>query len=120
MHDFCLTFPFAGILVMGGLVGFIKKGSSASLLGGVGSGGILFLASLISLSAYNNGTSSMAALVVETVVSAALSVVMGKRYMQTTKFMPAGLVASLSVVMTMFYAMKLMTGGNDIRQKLKK
>lgn len=31
MYDFCLTFPYAALLAVGGIIGWITKGSSASL-----------------------------------------------------------------------------------------
>lgn len=53
MYDFCLTFPYAALLGLGGLVGFFTKGSLPSLLGGVGSAMALALAGHISLQQYN-------------------------------------------------------------------
>ncbi len=37
MYDFCLTFPYAMLLALGGVAGFAAKGSLPSLLGGLGS-----------------------------------------------------------------------------------
>jgi len=37
MYDFCLTFPYAMLLALGGVAGFATKGSLPSLLGGLGS-----------------------------------------------------------------------------------
>lgn len=37
MYDFCLTFPYAALLALGGVAGFAAKGSVPSLLGGLGS-----------------------------------------------------------------------------------
>ncbi|KAK6149302.1 hypothetical protein DH2020_016827 [Rehmannia glutinosa] len=42
---------------------------------------------------------------------------MGQRYMQTGKIMPAGIVAGISVIMTVFYLYKVATGGNHISSK---
>lgn len=53
MYDFCLTFPYAALLGLGGLIGFFTKGSVPSLLGGVGSAVVLGLAGHISLQQYN-------------------------------------------------------------------
>ncbi|KAF5204162.1 Fatty acid export 5-like, partial [Thalictrum thalictroides] len=46
-----------------------------------------------------------------------LTWVMGQRYMQTSKIMPAGVVAAISAVMTAFYLYKIVTGGNHIPTK---
>ncbi|KAG6385561.1 hypothetical protein SASPL_154397 [Salvia splendens] len=52
-----------------------------------------------------------------TAIAATLSYVMGQRYMQTQKIMPAGIVAGISVVMAVFYLYKIATGGNHIPPK---
>ncbi|CAJ2634044.1 unnamed protein product [Trifolium pratense] len=88
MHDFCFTIPYGLVLVGGGLFGFIQKGSTASLAGGVG-----------------------------TVCAGVLTFIMGQRYLQTSKIMPAGVIAGLSGLMTLFYLYKLATGGNHIPAK---
>ncbi|KAJ9182677.1 hypothetical protein P3X46_006643 [Hevea brasiliensis] len=95
MHDFCFTIPYGLILVVGGLVGYVKKGSVASLGGGVGTGLVLVLA----------------------VCAAALMFIMGQRYVQTSKIMPAAIIAGISALMTGFYVYKIATGGNHIPAK---
>lgn len=66
MHDFCFTIPYGLILVAGGVIGYLKKGSAASLAGGVGSGLILILAGYLSLKAFEKGKNSYFALILET------------------------------------------------------
>lgn len=53
MYDFCLTFPYAALLAIGGLVGFLAKGSVPSLMGGLGSALILAVAGQRSISYYH-------------------------------------------------------------------
>ncbi len=53
MYDFCFTFPYAALLAIGGLIGFLTKGSLPSLLGGVGSGVVLGCAAQTSLNHYH-------------------------------------------------------------------
>ncbi|KAG6548442.1 hypothetical protein Mapa_009929 [Marchantia paleacea] len=117
MHDFCFTLPYGFVVLLGGVFGFLRKGSTSSLLGGAGSGLLLLLAGKLSLGAYHNGQNSWFAIFLETVVSLALTVVMGQRYKTTGKFMPPGLVFFIGGVMTMFYFYKIATGGNHIVKK---
>uniref|UniRef100_F6HEP1 Uncharacterized protein n=1 Tax=Vitis vinifera TaxID=29760 RepID=F6HEP1_VITVI len=97
MHDFCFTIPYGLVLVGGGIVGYAKKGSLASLGGGLGTGFVLILAGYLSLKAFKKKKNSYLALILETVCAAALTWVMGQRYMQTSKIMPAGIVAGIRV-----------------------
>ncbi|KAK4804185.1 hypothetical protein SAY86_004002 [Trapa natans] len=117
MHDFCFTIPYGILLVIGGIVGFLKKQSLHSLAGGGGAGLLLIFAGYLSLKAFEKRKNSYFALILETVTAAALTFVMGQRYIQTSKIMPAGIVAGLSALMTGFYIYKLATGGNHIPAK---
>ncbi|KAK2639669.1 hypothetical protein Ddye_027464 [Dipteronia dyeriana] len=117
MHDFCFTFPYGLILIVGGVIGFAKKGSAASLGGGVGTGLLLILAGYLSLKAFENRKKSYFALILETAIATVLTVVMGQRYLQTSKIMPAGIVAGISAVMAVFYLFKIVTGGNHVPVK---
>jgi uncharacterized membrane protein (UPF0136 family) len=69
MHDFCFTYPYGFLVLIGGLLGFLRKGSSTSLMGGVGSGLLLLLAGYQSHQAFLKGSKSPAALFLETGVS---------------------------------------------------
>ena len=53
MYDFCLTLPYAALLALGGLMGFLTKGSLPSLLGGLGSAAVLAACGQASLSRYH-------------------------------------------------------------------
>lgn len=53
MYDFCMTFPYAALLALGGLMGFLVKGSLPSLMGGLGSALILAIAGQRSISYYH-------------------------------------------------------------------
>ncbi|GER54881.1 transmembrane proteins 14C [Striga asiatica] len=117
MHDFCFTIPYGILLVAGGVIGYVKKGSAASLGGGAGTGLLLILAGYLSLQAYHKRRNSYFALFLELAVAAMLTYVMGQRYMKTGKIMPAGIVAGISVVMAVFYLYKIATGGNHIPPK---
>ncbi|XP_027333079.1 protein FATTY ACID EXPORT 5-like [Abrus precatorius] len=117
MHDFCFTIPYGLLLIGGGLFGYIKKGSIASLAGGAGSGLILIVAGYLSLNAFGKQKNSYLALILETVCAVILTWTMGQRYMETSKVMPAGLIAGISALMTAFYLYKLATGGNHLPTK---
>ncbi|KAL3503484.1 hypothetical protein ACH5RR_037933 [Cinchona calisaya] len=117
MHDFCFTIPYGLILVAGGIIGYARKGSTASLAGGLGTGLVLILAGYLSLQASHKRKNSYLALILETVCAAILTWVMGHRYMQTSKIMPAGVVAGVSALMTGFYLYKIATGGNHFLPK---
>lgn len=114
MHDFCFTLPYAFLLALGGLIGFLTKQSIPSLAGGGGSGLVLFLAGWQQLKAFKAGTNSWPAILAELVTSAVLTYVLGLRYARTGKVMPAGMVACLSGAMALFYLYKVATGGNKV------
>ncbi|KAK8500671.1 hypothetical protein V6N13_076731 [Hibiscus sabdariffa] len=63
MHDFCFTIPYGLILVAGGVIGYLKKGSTSSLARGVGTGLFLILAGYLSLKAFEKKNNSYFALV---------------------------------------------------------
>lgn len=66
MHDFCFTIPYGLILGVGGLIGYLRKGSTSSLAGGLGTGFLLILAGYISLKAFGRKKNSYLALILET------------------------------------------------------
>ncbi|XP_042420172.1 protein FATTY ACID EXPORT 5-like [Zingiber officinale] len=117
MHDFCFTIPYGLLVLVGGVIGYVRRGSTASLAGGAGSGLVLLIAGFISLKAFEKRQNSYFALGLETVCSLTLTYVMGTRYLETSKIMPAGLVAALSALMSLFYLYKMATGANHIPPK---
>lgn len=117
MHDFCFTIPYGLILIVGGFIGYARKGSMVSLGGGVGAGLLLILAGTLSLQAFKKRKNSYFGLILETVIATGLTYAMGQRYMETSKVMPAGVVAGISAVMTMFYVYKVAIGGNHLPAK---
>ncbi|KAF1806755.1 transmembrane proteins 14C-domain-containing protein [Mucor lusitanicus] len=85
----------------GGLIGYIKAQSAMSLLAGS------LFGALACLGAYqtsNNPKNVTLALI----VSLLLLYVMGGRFYRGRKFMPAGLVSLLSLIMVIRYAMRLL------------
>lgn len=117
MHDFCFTIPYGVAVTIGGLVGYLRKGSMVSLAGGLGTGLMLLLAGQMSLKAFEKRRNSYFAIFLQTVCSSALTWVMGQRYLTTSKIMPAGIVTLISAMMTLFYLYKIAKGGNHIGPK---
>ncbi|CAO3610618.1 unnamed protein product [Mucor fragilis] len=85
----------------GGLIGYIKAKSTMSLLAGSLFGA---LACLGAFQASNDPQNVTLALI----VSLLLLYVMGGRFYRGRKFMPAGLVTLLSLIMVIRYAMRLL------------
>ncbi|EGG18207.1 transmembrane protein 14 A [Cavenderia fasciculata] len=87
-----LVYVYSGLLILGGLIGFIKAGSMMSLIMGILSG---FLAAYsANLQSYNKKSG----LQLTMLVSFVLLIFMGLRYYNSQKFMPAGLVSIFSAI----------------------
>lgn len=115
MDDFYITIPYGLIVLGGGVVGYVRRGSVASLAAGAGFGGALLLAGALSIWDFAHGHSnSLFATVLQTVCAAALTIAMGIRYMKTRKVMPAGIVATISALVLIFYVYKISNGGNEV------
>lgn len=101
-----LGFGYAALVASGGLVGYAKAGSVPSLAAG------LFFGSLAGLGAYqlsqdpNNVWISL-------ITSGTLTAVMGTRFYNSGKFMPAGLIAGVSLLMVGRLALKMMEKPHD-------
>jgi uncharacterized membrane protein (UPF0136 family) len=106
MHPFCLTIPYGGAIALGGLVGFLKRGSVASLGAGCGSGGMILLLAHASLQKYRRGEAAHFETAASLLIALLLSAAMGSRYRSSGKFMPAGMVAALSLAMSAFLAFR--------------
>eukprot|EP00271_Cylindrocystis_brebissonii_P007064 TRINITY_DN20199_c0_g2_i1.p1 TRINITY_DN20199_c0_g2~~TRINITY_DN20199_c0_g2_i1.p1 ORF type:complete len:123 (-),score=12.77 TRINITY_DN20199_c0_g2_i1:724-1092(-) len=117
MHDFCFTLPYGTLLVLGGLFGFLRKGSVPSLVGGAGCGLLLCLAGYVQLQSYHKSRNNWPSIFLELFISTLLTIVLGKRFQDTGKFMPAGLIAALSILMSLFYIYKVLTKGNQFPAK---
>lgn len=93
-----LILVYALLVAIGGVIGYVKVKSQQSLLSGLGSGVALAIAWYISL---QNPTVGLA---LAAVIALALLVVFALRFRATGKFMPAGLLAILSLMMTVLFA----------------
>jgi uncharacterized membrane protein (UPF0136 family) len=100
MYDFCFSPIYAVLLAIGGVAGYITKGSMASLGAGLGSAALLGLMSKWSLDSYHKGKACKPATAISLLVAAGLTYVMYERYSATGKLLLAGLTAGLSAAMT--------------------
>ncbi|KAJ7564125.1 hypothetical protein O6H91_02G003300 [Diphasiastrum complanatum] len=89
-----LTLAYAGLVGVGGLIGYLKSGSTKSLVSGVGSAAALFYVHT-QLPYHPQFASSIGF-----GISALLLVVMGSRFRNSGKFFPAGIVTLFSFIMT--------------------
>ncbi|KST67082.1 TMEM14 family protein [Mastigocoleus testarum] len=82
-----------GILgIIGGIVGYQKAGSKISLISGVVSGILLIVSGLVALQGQKWG------LILGIAVAGILVIVFAVRFVKTRKFMPAGLMSILGLV----------------------
>ncbi|XP_062425948.1 transmembrane protein 14C-like isoform X1 [Rhea pennata] len=101
-----LGFGYAALVATGGLIGYAKAGSVPSLAAG------LLFGSFAGLGAYqlsqnpNNVWISL-------ITSGTLTAVMGMRFYNSGKFMPAGLIAGVSLLMVGRLALKMMEKPHD-------
>eukprot|EP00892_Ulva_mutabilis_P011234 jgi/Ulvmu1/8483/UM044_0016.1 len=93
------TVLLAILLLVGGFKGYKESGSNKSAIAGCGSGALL----LLSASLMGSSTMSALGFCLACGTTLVLLVVMTKRYAQTKKFMPAGLIASLSTLYSILY-----------------
>ncbi|GMK54210.1 hypothetical protein CspeluHIS016_0107960 [Cutaneotrichosporon spelunceum] len=104
-------FVYAALVSAGGLMGYLKKGSVASLAAGGGSGVVA------AWGAYRVSQNPKDVRV-SLAVAVLLTLLMGKKFVASGKFMPAGLgelavlseltpVTALSIIMVVRYGMRL-------------
>lgn len=95
MHSLhCVCLPAAA----GGMMGYVKKGSVKSLTSAGGAALILALTARTM-----SGPGARGAVFVGLAVSLLLTVAMSGRFRRTGKFMPAGLIAGVSLLMSAAY-----------------
>lgn len=80
------------LVIIGGVIGFVKGKSKASLIAGVGSGVLLAICYAITLSDVKIG------LIAGLVVQLALDGVFAMRIAKTKKFMPSGMLLILCAI----------------------
>ncbi|KAI3446499.1 hypothetical protein Pfo_003164 [Paulownia fortunei] len=119
IHDFCLGIPFGGLVLCGGLVGFIFSRSPVTLSTGVLYGGALLTLSTFSLKVWRQGKSSFPFILGQAVLSVALLWKNFQAYSMTQKLFPTGFNVVISAAMLCFYSYVVISGGNPPPKKLK-
>ncbi|KAK0133689.1 Transmembrane protein 14C [Merluccius polli] len=96
-----IGFGYAAVIAFGGFMGYKRKGSVMSLMAGLVFGGLSAYGALkISMDVQDTSLSLLS--------SAVLAVVMGMRFRNSGKLMPAGLMALLSFLMVVRLLFKIM------------
>lgn len=96
-----LLLLYAALVIAGGILGYVKAQSKPSLVSGLISGIALLVAWFVTLQSYDTG------MMLATVFAIALLIVFAIRFRKTNKFMPAGLMAILSLVGAIVFAIAL-------------
>lgn len=94
-----LLLVYAVLVLAGGVMGYVKAQSKPSLISGLISGIALVIAWLITF--FQSYTTGMA---LATFLAIALLIVFAIRFRKTGKFMPAGLMAILSLIGAVVFA----------------
>jgi uncharacterized membrane protein (UPF0136 family) len=102
-----LLYVYGILLIVGGIMGYVKAGSTPSLVAGV----ICGIIAIICGACYTYTFSSPLALI----LSLVLIFLMGRRYLRTRKAMPALLIVILSVIVAIvqIYLMATVGLGTD-------
>ena len=99
-----VNLSLGGIVIAGGVMGYLKKGSTASLVAGVSVGSLLLTSGYL----IAKTDSVYEAHCLAAASSGVLALAMGQRFVQTAKFMPAGLTAALGATACAYNAAKAM------------
>lgn len=119
IHDFCFGIPYGGLVLSGGLLGFVFSRNPTTLSTGVLFGGALLALSVFSLKIWRQGKSSVPFVLGQAVLSAALLWKNFQAYSLTKKLIPTGLNAVISAAMLCFYSYVIISGGNPPPKKLR-
>ncbi|KAJ2360669.1 hypothetical protein IW150_007437 [Coemansia sp. RSA 2607] len=95
-----LGLSFGALVLLGGVIGFIKSNSGASLISG------LVFGALIAVTTQYAASNAKAFNLLPAVVCLVLCLVMGNRFLNSKKFMPAGMVSLLSLLMFVRHAFR--------------
>ncbi|OTF80371.1 transmembrane protein 14C-like protein [Euroglyphus maynei] len=100
-----LSIGYACLVAVGGIIGYAKAGSVPSLIAGLGFGAVLGIGAYFTSVNPRNYHLLLAS-------SLALAGLMGYRFYKSGKFMPAGLVFTLSAFMVLRFSLRFITNRN--------
>ncbi|KAF2289332.1 hypothetical protein GH714_034960 [Hevea brasiliensis] len=116
--NFQMAFDPGGLVLSGGLLGFVLSRNPTILSTGVLFGGALLALSIFSLKIWRQGKSSMPFVLGQAVLSAALLWKNFQAYLLTKKLIPTGFYVVISAAMLCFYSYVMISGGNPPPKKL--
>ncbi|KAJ8763872.1 hypothetical protein K2173_003654 [Erythroxylum novogranatense] len=119
IHDFCFGIPYGGLVLTGGILGFILSRNAATLTTGMLFGGALLALSSLSLKTWRKGKSSMSFVLGQAALSAALFWKNLQAYSLTKNLFPVGFNTVISAAMLFFYSYVMISGGNPPPKKLR-
>ena len=96
-------FIFGALTILGGVIGFVKAGSRASLIAGGVSGALILVAARLMM----KDSTVQAGLILGLVLSALLEMRFLPAFVKTKKPMPAGMMAVLSMIGTVLSVLAL-------------
>ena len=96
-------FIFGALTILGGVIGFVKAGSKASLIAGGVSGALILVAAWLMM----KDSTVQAGLILGLVLSALLEMRFLPAFVKTKKPMPAGMMAVLSMIGTVLAVLAL-------------
>jgi len=102
-----VAFAVGFTVALGGVIGYLKARSTPSLVAGVGFGTLFGLTGYYIQQQQSSYSTSKGGLQFAALLSVVLAVMMGRRFLRTQKFMPAGLVATISTLSFLYYATKI-------------
>lgn len=113
IHDFCFGIPYGGIVLGGGLIGFIFSRNPTTLL----FGGALLALSTFSMKIWREGKSSLPFILGQATLAGVLLWKNIQAYSATKKIFPTGFYAAISAAMISFYTYVVLSGGNPPPKK---
>jgi uncharacterized membrane protein (UPF0136 family) len=96
-----IVFAYALILLVGGFIGYLKAGSTASLISGLTFGGALFL------SAIAIAKGKIAAQYIALLLTFFLDSFFTYRFVNSLHFFPSGMMSLLSLIVLIVIALKI-------------